>query len=105
MLSFNKEHIAETMTKNTEGLSKSKALEQVDEVILAIIQTLSEGKDNEPNKKGIRAKLTIVGFGSFNLKAVPTRKHRNPQSQKPVDKPPHNAIKFTEGKAFKEFIN
>lgn len=105
MINFNKEHVAETMVENNPELSKTKAQEQLDEVLVAIIGTLAKGKDEAPNKKGVRAKFTAVGFGSFELKAVPERKHRNPQTQEPTIKKAHNAVKFNEGKSFVDSIN
>lgn len=105
MLNLNKEHIAEIMVANSEKLSKAKAKEQIDSVLLAIIETLETAKDETPNKKGERAKLTLVGFGTYTLKARKEAIHRNPKTGKEVRKDAHNKVLFKEGKAFTEFIN
>jgi DNA-binding protein HU-beta len=103
-MNFNKSDIAQTMHE-LGGIPKSHAEGQLDLVLEAIITTLAKAKDHEPNKKGIRGKLTVVGFGTFELKAVPDRRHRNPQTQEEVITPAHNSTKFSEGKLFAEEIN
>lgn len=105
MLKLNKEDVTSTMVENNPSLSKVKAQEQLDESIIAIIETLAKGKDEPADKKGIRAKLTMVGFGSLLLRANPRRKHRNPQTNAEVYKEAHNSIKLVEGKTFHDVTN
>lgn len=104
MKQFNKTHVVKTLVEN-EGVSKNKAEEMVDSVLGAVIETLASAKDEEPNKKGIRAKLIMVGFGTLNLFAVKERKHRNPRTQVESVKPAHNDVRFSEGKLFAESVN
>lgn len=107
-MNFNKSDVAEAMAEiglDGEKIPKSHAEKYLDLVLEGIINTLEKGKDSKPNKKGVRAKLTIVGFGTFELKHVPDRNHRNPQTQEPVLTPAHNSVKFGEGKVFAEMIN
>jgi nucleoid DNA-binding protein len=107
-VSLNKSHVAENMARigiDGEEIAKSHAEKYLDLALEGIIATMEQAKNNPPNKKGIRAKLTMVGFGSFDLRHVPDRNHRNPQTQEPVLTPAHNTIKFNEGKAFEGEIN
>lgn len=105
MLNFNKDDLVETMCEENPELSQRKATVQVNEVLLAVIKTLEKGKDETPNKDGIRAKLTLVGFGSFLLSAKKEREHRNPQTGEKVIKEAHNKTTFKEGKSLSEFTN
>jgi len=63
-------------------------------------------RNEEPNDKGVRGRITMVGFGTFEVRAVKERVHHNPNdpSQKTL-KPAHNSAKFKEGKTLSEFIN
>jgi nucleoid DNA-binding protein len=103
-MNFNKSDVAQAMAELGD-IPKSHAEGQLDLTLQGIIEVLSKAKDATPNKKGVRGKLTIVGFGTFELKAVPERNHRNPQTQEPVVTPAHNSVKFGEGKLFAEEIN
>lgn len=105
MLNYNKDHVTAKMAENRPGLTKTKALEQLDDVMVAIIDVMTDAKKAPENKKGFRAKLTMVGFGTFILRAIPKRTHRNPQTGTDVEKGAHNVIKFIEGKAFSDSIN
>ena len=104
MLNLNKDHIAKQMKKN-EGISESQAKNQIDAVFLAVMETLKEGNNEKPNKRGVRARLTIIGFGTFENKVKKARVHINPKTKEKVPKPQHNKSKFTEGKLFGEMLN
>jgi nucleoid DNA-binding protein len=104
MININKEHVAIEKAK-ISGTSKAKAMEELDQTLQAVISVLGNAKNEEPNKKGVRAKLLMVGFGSFDLVAVPERTHRNPQTQDKVTKKAHNKIKFIEGKYLADETN
>lgn len=104
MLQLNKEDVSRILA-NKKGVSRSEAGSDLDLVLASIIETLSLAQNEEPDAKGFRGKLIMVGFGSFFLKAVPERMHRNPVTQEPAPKPAHNSIKFTEGKLLYDEIN
>lgn len=108
-MKFNKEHVAQTMSViglDGKDIPKSHAERYLDLALEGIITTLEQAKDQAPNKKNVRGKITIVGFGTFELRAVPEREHRNPQdpSQKSI-KPAHNDVKLSIGSVFEELIN
>ena len=105
MLNLNKSHVAETMAELAD-IPKYRAEEYLDYALEAIIQTLAKAKNEEPNKNGVRGKLTVVGFGTFEVKEVPERLHRNPQEpDKTVVKPAHNTVKVKIGSLFKDAVN
>ncbi len=80
----------ELISAIADGSSVDKKLvEVVIEVLLTTIQT--NIKSNE--------KVDISGFGSFNLKAKPARKARNPKTGESVDVPAKNAVTFKPAKA------
>lgn len=49
-------------------------------------------------------KLTLIGFGSFELAKTTEREGRNPQTGATVKIPAGVRPKFTAGKAFKDFV-
>jgi nucleoid DNA-binding protein len=93
--------------EKASGLKGAEAERQVNGVLEALVSVIGKESANEPNgKKQIRGKLTIVGFGVFTIRAVPERKHPNPQEPgKSVVKPPHNRVDFDPGSAIDAYIN
>lgn len=75
------------------GLSKSDATAVVDGVLDAITGALA----NEE-------KITLTGFGSFEVVPTPARTGRNPQTGAPVDIPAGRRVKFRPGKQLKEAV-
>jgi nucleoid DNA-binding protein len=49
--------------------------------------------------------VQITGFGSFALIKRSARQGRNPKTGEIIQIEPSNAIKFSTGKGFKEFLN
>jgi len=49
--------------------------------------------------------IQIAGFGVFSVKLRSERKGRNPKTGEIIQIESSNAIKFSPGKGFKEFIN
>lgn len=47
-------------------------------------------------------KVTLVNFGSFNLKEQAPRKARNPRTGEPIDVPAKTVVKFKPSANFKE---
>jgi nucleoid DNA-binding protein len=87
-------------------ITKSQAEKMLDLVLLAKMEVFGDMAKKEPNKKRICDKLTIVGFGTYDVKAVPERVHRNPQklTEKAI-KPAHNTVKFSPGSMALELMN
>lgn len=104
MLNMNKDDVINTIAEKNK-ISKVKAGKIVDTALEGIILTLAEAKDETPNDKGIRAKLLMVGFGTFNLHDIPERVHRNPRTQEPSPKPAHNEPRWKPGKMFNDLVN
>lgn len=86
-------------------VTKKEAAQIIDTALYSLISLLSDYREEEPDKKNVRARLAIVGFANFELKHVPDRMHRNPQTNGKVLKPAHNCVKVNVGKAFEEAIN
>jgi nucleoid DNA-binding protein len=101
----NKADIVEKMHQIGD-IPKSHAEKMLDLVLLAKMEVFGDMAKEEPNSKGICSKLTIVGFGTYDVKAVPDRTHRNPQNPKEkVVKPAHRTAKFSPGNMALEFMN
>jgi nucleoid DNA-binding protein len=49
--------------------------------------------------------IQIAGFGTFSVKLRSARKGRNPKTGETIQIEASNAIKFSSGKGFKEFLN
>ena len=50
-------------------------------------------------------KITLPGFGSFQLRARAARKGRNPQTGEEIDIKASNSVGFTAAKALKDVAN
>ena len=50
-------------------------------------------------------RVSLVGFGTFNLRARAARKGRNPQTGEEIDIKASNSPGFSAAKAFKEMAN
>lgn len=50
-------------------------------------------------------KVTLVGFGTFQVSHRAARMGRDPQTKKPINIPASNTVKFKPGKAMKEAVN
>ena len=51
------------------------------------------------------ASVQITGFGTFALVQRSARQGRNPKTGEVIQIEPSNAVKFSSGKGFKEFLN
>jgi nucleoid DNA-binding protein len=49
--------------------------------------------------------IQIAGFGAFSVKPRSARKGRNPKTGEIIQIESSNAIKFSPGKGFKDFLN
>lgn len=78
---------------NEGGMTKSEAKAAVDSVLDAITGALA----NEE-------KITLTGFGTFEVVDTPAREGRNPRTGAPVDIPTGRRVKFKPGKQLKEAV-
>ncbi len=78
---------------NEGGMTKSEAKAAVDNVLDAIVGAIANGE-----------KITLTGFGTFEVAPTPAREGRNPRTGDPVDIPAGRRVKFRPGKQLKEAV-
>ncbi|MCH7981246.1 MAG: HU family DNA-binding protein [Proteobacteria bacterium] len=76
------------------GLSRADATKAVDGILEAIQGTLSGG-----------GSVSLVGFGTFSVKARAARMGRNPRTGEAIHIKASNVPGFKAGKALKEAVN
>jgi DNA-binding protein HU-beta len=79
---------------NSTGLSKAKAGEALNALTGAIQTALSKGE-----------KVTLVGFGSWEMTQRQARKGRNPQSGAEINIPAKKVAKFRAGSTLANHVN
>jgi DNA-binding protein HU-beta len=90
---MNKKDIINALSKKT-GLTKSKA----SEALQAITDSISGGlKKNE--------KVTLIGFGTFDVVKRKARTGRNPSTGEKIKIKASNSPRFKAGKALKDAVN
>lgn len=90
---MNKADLIEQVAEKTES-SKADAGHTVDAVLDAIVGSLAKGDD-----------VTLVGFGTFKVKARAARKGRNPQTGAEIDIAAATVPSFKAGKGLKDAVN
>jgi DNA-binding protein HU-beta len=75
-------------------MSRKDALEAVDSVIASIRDGLLDGD-----------KVSLVGFGTFEVKVRNARQGRNPRTSQKIAIPPKAMTMFRPGKSFREAVN
>ena len=75
------------------GLTKKDAEKAVNSVVNAITEALKQGD-----------KVSLVGFGTFEVRERPERKGRNPQTKQEITIPASKLPAFKAGKALKDSI-
>ncbi len=86
---MNKEDLADHVAART-GQTKKQAMTMVDAVFGSITDALRQGE-----------KVTIVGFGTFQVRGRAARDGRNPQTGAKIRIPPRKVPAFTAGKDLK----
>ena len=76
------------------GLSRADATKAVDGVLDAVTGTLANG-----------GSVSLVGFGTFSVKARAARAGRNPRTGETIQIPASNVPGFKAGKALKDAVN
>ena len=76
------------------GLSRADATKAVDGILEAITSTLASGGG-----------ISLVGFGTFSVKARAARMGRNPRTGEAIQIKASNVPGFKAGKALKEAVN
>ena len=88
----NKTDLIDAVAEKT-NLSKKDAEQVLDAAIDYVTQTLKKGE-----------KLTISGFGSFDVSARAARTGRNPKTGEAIQIPASKSPRFKAGKVLKETI-
>ena len=76
------------------GLSRADATKAVDGLLDAIQDTLAAG-----------GSVSLVGFGTFSVKARAARAGRNPRTGETIQIPASNVPGFKAGKGLKDAVN
>ncbi len=90
---MNKEELADQVALGT-GQTKKQAMAAVDAVFASITGALRRGE-----------KVTVVGFGTFQVKARAPREGRNPKTGDRIHIPSRKVASFTAGKDLKAEVN
>ncbi|VAW80734.1 Putative DNA-binding protein HU-beta (ACLAME 290) [hydrothermal vent metagenome] len=90
---MNKAELIDAVASSAD-LSKADATRAVDAVIDTITETLRKGDS-----------VTLVGFGTFEVRARAARAGRNPQTGETIQIKASNSPAFKAGKAFKDAVN
>lgn len=76
------------------GLSRKDAMEAVELFLSSVKDALKRGE-----------KVSLVGFGTFNVKTKFARAGRNPRTGERISIPQKQVATFKPGKAFRELVN
>ncbi len=90
---MNKSELIDAIAASAD-ISKAAAGRALDAVTDSITQAL---KDND--------QVSLVGFGTFQVKERAARTGRNPQTGNPIDIPAAKIPSFKAGKALKDAVN
>lgn len=90
---MNKTELVERVAENT-GKTKKEASLVVDSVLKAISDALVEGE-----------KVTLIGFGNFEVKERAARLGRNPQTGEEIQIEASKVPSFKAGKQLKDAVN
>jgi DNA-binding protein HU-beta len=75
------------------GITKKQAVEAVDAFIEAVKGSLAKGE-----------KVSLIGFGTFNVKERAAREGRNPRTGKKIKIPKKKVPSFKPGKELKDSV-
>lgn len=89
---MNKKDIIKKIAENT-GVTQKDATIIVDEFLSVIVENVQTDK------------VSIAGFGTFEVVERAARMGRNPQTSEEIMIPASKAPKFKPAKAFKELVN
>jgi len=90
---MNKTELIEKVAEST-GKTKKEAALFVDSVFQSIAEALKNGE-----------KVTLIGFGNFEVRERASRTGRNPQTGEPIHIEASRVPSFKAGKQLKEAVN
>jgi len=89
---MNKAELVEEVANQT-GITKKASREAVDAIISAMTDSLSREE-----------RVTLVGFGTFQVRERKARKGVNPQTREAINIPAKKVPKFVAGKGLREKV-
>lgn len=89
---MNKDQLAQRLADKI-NVSKKDALQQVNDVLEIIEDTLETGE-----------RINIVNFGSFEVRERAARVGRNPKTGEPIQIEAQKGVKFTPGKGLNQKV-
>ena len=89
---MNKANLVDMLASKT-GMTKKDASDALDSVLDAIMDALSKGD-----------KVTITGFGTFEVRQRKARVGRNPQTGEEITIPARKVAAFRAGKGLKDAV-
>ena len=89
---MNKADLVEKVANQT-GLTKKTSREAVDAIISAVTDSLTTEE-----------RVTLVGFGTFQVRQRKARKGVNPQTREAINIPAKKVPKFVAGKGLREKV-
>ena len=90
---MNKSELIERVAAETDKTKKETGV-MVDSILKAISDALEEGE-----------KVTLIGFGNFEVRERAARTGRNPQTGEPMEISASKTPTFRAGKSLKEVVN
>ena len=87
---------------NKSGLTKKDSKAALDALLEVIPETLAEEAQKSSDE---RAKIQLIGFGSFEVRDRSARKGRNPQTGEEMQIPARKVPAFKASKNLKETVN
>jgi len=90
---MNKAELIDAVAESAD-LSKASATRALDGALDAILNALKGGDQ-----------VTLVGFGTFSVRARAARTGRNPRTGEPIEIKASNVPGFKAGKALKDAVN
>ncbi|MGI5499199.1 HU family DNA-binding protein [Lentzea sp. CA-135723] len=90
---MNKQELIDLVSENADA-SRADVAKVLDTMLHTIKNTVAEGDT-----------VNLTGFGSFTMGERAARTGRNPQTGEPIEIAASKAVKFSAGKAFKDFVN
>jgi DNA-binding protein HU-beta len=90
---MNKEHLVSAIAKES-GMTKKDAAVALDATLKCVTEAL---KNNE--------KVTLVGFGTFQVRERAARSGRNPKTGQPLQIPAKKVPIFSAGKGLREAVS
>lgn len=90
---MNKSDLVNVVVSET-NLTKKDSEAAVNAAIAAIVNALKEGD-----------KVQLIGFGTFEVKAVAEREGRNPKTGEVIKIPASKKVSFTASKVLKDQLN